>query len=149
MLLARREARLLILGEGRDRRALQDLSDSLGISDRVSMPGFNKNPYPFMKNAGVFALSSAWEGFAIVIVEALALGCKVVATDCKSGPREILVDGEFGTLVSVGDASGLADALEAALDADADQEKLRRRAMDFSPQHLMHRYRSLLLGLDL
>ena len=108
-------ARLLILGEGPERSALESLVESLGIGDKVAMPGFEPNPYPYMARAKVFALASEFEGFGVVLVEALALGATVVATDCPGGPREILDDGRRGSLVPVGDVEALARALVAAL----------------------------------
>jgi glycosyltransferase involved in cell wall biosynthesis len=106
---------LWILGEGEERAELQRLARELGVSSRVTFLGFKSNPYPFMAAADVFVLSSRWEGFANVVVEALACGTPVVSTDCPYGPAEILADGEFGRLVPVGDAPGLARAVEAAL----------------------------------
>ncbi|RDI95089.1 glycosyltransferase [Meiothermus sp. QL-1] len=111
----RRPARLLILGEGEERAALEGLVRSLGLEGAVALPGFVQNPYPYMKRAAVFVLSSDWEGLPTVLIEALALGTPVVATDCPSGPREILQNGRFGRLVPVGDAQALAGALEATL----------------------------------
>ena len=110
-------ARLLILGEGPDRSRLEGLVADLGIGDRVGMPGFEPNPYAYMARAKVFALASEFEGFGMVLVEALALGANVVTTDCPAGPREILDYGSRGTLVPFGDVNALAQALLAALDA--------------------------------
>lgn len=112
-------ARLMILGSGVDRLALQDLARSLGVGDRVKFLGFVANPYAYLARAGVFALSSAWEGLPTVLIEALALGTPVVATDCPSGPREILAGGRYGRLVPVGDAGALARALGEALQETA------------------------------
>jgi glycosyltransferase involved in cell wall biosynthesis len=108
--LVRRErpARLVILGKGRQRETLEALARELGVGADVSLPGFVHNPYPYMKRASVFVLSSVYEGFGNVLVEALATGTPVVATDCPSGPREILEDGRYGHLVPVGDVQGLA-----------------------------------------
>ena len=99
----RRPARLLILGEGEDRPALEALARELGVDADLSLPGFVANPYPFMAAARLFVLSSAWEGFGNVLIEAMALGTPVIATDCPSGPAEILDQGRYGTLVPVGD----------------------------------------------
>jgi glycosyltransferase involved in cell wall biosynthesis len=111
----RQVARLLILGEGEDRSVLEDLVYQLGLTQDASLPGFVSNPYPYMAHAAMFALSSRWEGLPTVLVEAMTLGIPVVATDCPSGPREILRDGQYGRLVPVGDINALAQAIIAAL----------------------------------
>ncbi|HKY54945.1 MAG TPA: glycosyltransferase, partial [Anaerolineales bacterium] len=82
------------------------------------LPGFDTNPFAFMKKAAVFVLSSKWEGLPGVLIQALACGCPVVSTDCLSGPSEILKDGEYGYLVPVGDVEALVEAMEATLRGD-------------------------------
>ena len=145
LLRSRRAGKLVILGEGPERARLEALAAELGIKQDVSMPGFHPNPYACMARASVLALTSAWEGFANVLVEALACGTPVVATDCESGPREILEGGRYGRLVSVGDAAALANALEQALDAPVDADLLRQRAECFSVEEAAKRYLALLL----
>jgi glycosyltransferase involved in cell wall biosynthesis len=108
-------ARLLILGEGEERPALESLVRQLDLEQDVRMPGFVPNPYPYMKRASLFVLSSKWEGLPGVLIEALYCGVPIIATDCPSGPREILGDGQYGQLVPVGDAGSLARAIETAL----------------------------------
>lgn len=105
------DVKLLILGEGQLRGDLEELVRKLGLEHDVYLPGFVRNPFPYMKNASVFALTSNWEGLGNVIIEAMACGCPVVATDCKSGPRELLNDGEYGYLVPVGDVEAVAHAI--------------------------------------
>ena len=112
----RRCARLIILGEGEDRPALEALVAELGLHDDVSLPGFRDNAPAYMARSALFVLSSAWEGLPTVLIEALAVGTPVVSTDCPSGPREILQEGRLGALVPIGDAPALASALERALD---------------------------------
>jgi glycosyltransferase involved in cell wall biosynthesis len=111
-----RPVRLLILGEGVQRETLEELAAQLGVEQDFALPGFIDNPYPYIVNASVFVLSSQWEGLPTVLVEALYCGPPIVATDCPSGPREILQNGEFGRLVPVGDSETLAEAIGDALD---------------------------------
>jgi glycosyltransferase involved in cell wall biosynthesis len=113
---ARRPARLLILGEGPERTHLEDLARQLDVAGDVSLPGAASNPYAYMARATAFVLSSRWEGLPTALIEALSCGVPVIATDCPSGPREILANGRHGELVPVGDAQALAVAMEAALD---------------------------------
>jgi glycosyltransferase involved in cell wall biosynthesis len=131
---ARRPCRLLILGEGALRAELGALARRLGVADRVRLTGFVENPYAYMSRAAVFALSSRWEGSPNVLAEALAVGTPVVATDCPSGPREILQDGRYGTLVPVGDAQAMARGIEAALDRPHDTGFLRTAVAEYSVQ---------------
>jgi glycosyltransferase involved in cell wall biosynthesis len=108
-------AHLLILGEGEDRPALLSLVKELGIEQDVRMPGFISNPYPYMANASLFVLSSRWEGLPTVLVEALYCGAPLIATDCPSGPREILKNGQYGQLVPVDNIVSLAQSISIAL----------------------------------
>ncbi len=110
-LRSRCPARLMILGEGEERPVLEALIKKLGLSDDVTLPGFVANPYPYLRRASVFVLSSAWEGLPTVLIEALALGSPIVSTNCPSGPSEILGGGSLGTLVPVGDIDAMADAM--------------------------------------
>jgi glycosyltransferase involved in cell wall biosynthesis len=112
-----RAARLLILGEGENRPALQALIEQLGLEQDVNLMGFVKNPYPYMAHANLFVLPSRWEGLPTVLIEALYLGTPVVATNCPGGSREILKDGQFGKLVPVDAPMILAGAIEESLSA--------------------------------
>jgi glycosyltransferase involved in cell wall biosynthesis len=115
-LRSRRAARLVILGEGPERPHLELLVRQLGVDADVRLPGRAANPFNYMARSTVFVLSSAWEGMPGVLIQALACGASVVATDCDSGPREILAGGRFGRLVPVGDHEALAAAISATLD---------------------------------
>lgn len=110
-----RPARLMILGEGVDRPMLEGLVKELGMENHVSLPGFVENPYAYMKRAALYVLSSRWEGLPTVLIEALYCGRPIIATDCPSGPREILAGGQHGVLVPVGDVAALSRAIEAGL----------------------------------
>ncbi|MCB9947190.1 MAG: glycosyltransferase [Rhodospirillaceae bacterium] len=129
-----RDVRLVILGEGDERAGLEAQVRARGLAGAVSLPGFVIDALPYMRRAAVLALSSRREGSPNVLVEAMACGTPVVATDCPHGPREILEPGAYGPLVPVGDEGALAQALAGVLDAPPDRARLQARAGDFSIQ---------------
>jgi len=106
---------LVILGEGEERKSLEALVGQLGICNFVWLPGFVQNPYPYLRRASVFVLSSQYEGLPTVLIEALAVGTPVVSTDCPNGPREILEGGKFGELVTLENVESLACSIEKAI----------------------------------
>ena len=135
--------KLILLGDGPLRKDLVVLSETLGISERVIMPGFIPKTSPFYECSDLFVLSSDREGLPTVIIESLAAGTPVVATDCKSGPAEILDDGKYGKLVPVGDPAALAKAIEESLSEPFDPKALKARAKDFSPEIIAKQYLEL------
>lgn len=140
------DALLLILGEGPLRAETERLAAQLGLDQRVWLPGFRVDPDRFLERADLFVLSSSWEGFGNVLVEAMACGTPVVSTDCMSGPREILQDGAFGHLVPPGDPQALAQGIARALAAPTDPERLKRRAGDFTVAAAADAYLEELFG---
>jgi glycosyltransferase involved in cell wall biosynthesis len=112
------DARLLILGEGDDRNALEAQLERLDLRSRVELPGFVPNPYAYLARARIFALSSLWEGLPTVLIESLAAGTPVVSTQCPSGPKEILENGKYGRLCPVDDADVFAEQLLAELSTE-------------------------------
>jgi glycosyltransferase involved in cell wall biosynthesis len=132
-------ARLVLLGDGREYKQLKQLALDLGIADDLWMPGFVDNPYAFLQKADVFALSSAWEGLPTVLIEAIALGVPVVATDCPSGPMEILQGGAYGRLVPVRDAEALGTALQEVL-RDGGPVVPEAWIQQFMPEQVIQRY---------
>lgn len=104
-------ARLIILGEGELRQSLEQTIGELGLKGSVELPGFVANPRSFMSRAAVIAMSSDWEALPMTLIEALSLGKPIVATDCPSGPGEILAGGKYGRLVPAGNAGALAEAI--------------------------------------
>lgn len=106
---------LIILGEGSQRKDLENLVNELGSKNNVFLPGFINNPEHFISKASVFVLSSNFEGFGIVLVEALFLGVPIVSTNCDYGPSEILDDGQLGRLVAVEDLDGMVTAIKSSL----------------------------------
>jgi glycosyltransferase involved in cell wall biosynthesis len=139
-----RPARLMILGEGTERPYLEALVQELGLAEDVALLSFVSNPYAYMVRAAVFVLSSLFEGLPTVLIEAMAVGTPVVSTDCKSGPAEILENGRYGKLVSVGDIKGIAEAILSTLESPSNSEALRRKAAQFSLEKAVAEYREVL-----
>jgi glycosyltransferase involved in cell wall biosynthesis len=138
-------ARLLILGEGKERPTLEALIKELDLEDDVGLPGFVMNPYAYLARASLFVLSSRWEGLPTVLIEALCCGTPAVSTDCPSGPREILRNGKYGALTPVGDATAFAQAIGAALE----KPLAKPPPESWQPYDLgviVHHYLDLLLG---
>lgn len=144
--LDREDARLMILGSGKERESLLLLAQELNVADRIVFAGFHADPTPFYQTADLFVLSSNYEGFGNVLVEAMASGLSVVSTDCPSGPREILDGGKYGSLVPVGNECALAIAIKAALNEPYDSNELRWRATDFEPEIAARAYEQLFLA---
>jgi glycosyltransferase involved in cell wall biosynthesis len=141
-----RECRLVILGDGADLHSLRSLAREKGVSDDVDFPGFQINPFAYLSRSSLFVLSSRWEGFGMVLVEALALGIPVVSTDCPNGPREILEDGKYGILVPVEDPSALADAMARTLDDPPEPEPLMKAASKYTIEKSVDQYLKILLN---
>jgi glycosyltransferase involved in cell wall biosynthesis len=120
---------LLVIGEGRHRAQLEQLAARLGVGDRVVFAGFNANPMPYVRAARLLVLSSKFEGLPTVLIEGLMLGQVLVATDCPTGPMEILDGGNAGLLVPVGDQAALANAMLRALRDPALRERLQAGAL--------------------
>jgi glycosyltransferase involved in cell wall biosynthesis len=144
--LVRREqpVRLWVLGDGPDRAELERLRSSLGLDGVVEFLGFRPNPYAYMAAADLFVLSSHWEGFGNVIVEAMASGAPVVSTDCPYGPGEISQHGTSGLLTPVANPAALAAALLRVLADDALRARLsqggRERANAFDARLVARAY---------
>jgi len=141
-----RPARLVVLGEGDEREALLALAATLGIADRVDLPGQVENPLAFFVRADLFVLSSAWEGLPNVLLEALACGCPVVSTDCPSGPAEILKGSGAGRLVPVGDVAAMARAIERELAQPTPRSLSIACTERYAIGSIVDRYEALLFG---
>ena len=146
---SRPDLRLIIVGDSSEepRRALLAEAELLGVADKVDLVGFDANPYRYMTRAAVFALSSLWEGFGIVLAEAMACGCPVVAVDCPYGPSEILLDGQAGAVVPMWDPGALAKGIVHQVVAPTAQDVLAKRARDFDIPAVMNRYDGVLQEL--
>lgn len=147
---AKQACRLIILGEGSERRRLEGLIAQLGLVGDALLPGHRSNPFAYMRRSALFVLSSRFEGSPNVLIEALAVGVPVVATDCHSGPREILEHGTYGPLVPVGDVERMAAAILATLADPLPAETLRRAVARFDADTVAGQYveifQSLLKG---
>ncbi|RFA30115.1 glycosyl transferase [Alkalilimnicola ehrlichii] len=137
--------RLLILGEGPARPQLEKQINDLNLTDSVRLGGFSKNPYAYMARADLFVLASRFEGSPNVLKEALALGTPCVATDCPSGPREILQNGHFGPLVPINDPQALATAIQDCLSNPIDRSILPTAVSDYTMKASSDAYLNLLL----
>jgi glycosyltransferase involved in cell wall biosynthesis len=139
-----RPVNLLLIGEGPEQPKLKATAKALGIADLVAFSGFVPNPSAWMARADLLVLSSLYEGFGNVLVEAMAVGTPVVATDCPSGPAEILNHGRFGRLVPPKNSAALAAAMVATLDEPPDPGHLIGRAAEFSLDNAVDAYLPLL-----
>lgn len=140
--------RLVILGEGGERAALENLAAELGIAERVSLPGWKRNPFALMRRARLFVVSSRAESLCNVLIEAMACGCPVISTvgGNMNGPQEILENGKWGGLAPVGDDGALAAAMNKALQTVPDREALQRRAAFFSAERVAKEVEKVLVG---
>lgn len=142
--------RLVIVGDGPLAGPLMAQLQVLGVEEWVDFVGYDSNPYRYMSRADLFVLSSKWEGLANVLIEAMACGCAVVATDCPYGPNEILEDGKYGALVPVGDAQALTNAILESFNgkrAQVSATDLVLRANDFTDERATEAYVNLIKHL--
>ena len=138
------DSRLAIIGEGPLRQDLEHLVAELGLTDRVSLPGYAANPYAYMKKSSLFVLSSAWEGSGNVLIEAMAFGVPAVSTDCPYGPSETLAGGKYGPLVPVGDPESMAKAMLDTLSNPLSAKELQDAVAPFSVERSTQRYMEVL-----
>lgn len=135
-------AHLTILGEGILKEKLEAQARDLNIIDNITFVGFSKNPYPYYYYADIYVLSSRWEGFPNTLLEALGCGVKVVSTNCKSGPNEIIGNNEFGILVEEENPIALANGVIQYLNLE---NKTKDRAYYFSIYKIIKDYEEVLL----
>jgi glycosyltransferase involved in cell wall biosynthesis len=143
------QARLLMVGDGPQREALQVQVQAAGLADVAALPGRTDEPLAWLSRAAVFVLSSRFEGYGNVLVEALAVGTPVVSTDCPVGPREILEGGRYGDLVPVGDDAAMARAISRNLTARRVPDGARAAARKRTQARTCDDYLALLNHLDL
>lgn len=139
-LIRNRPARLLILGDGPLRNDLEALVNREGLQESVRFVGFQDNPLKYFRKAKVFVLSSYVEGLPNVLVEAMACGCTAVSTDCPTGPREVLNDGEYGYIVPMRNPEAMALAIQKALEYPIPAELLEKAILPFTERQVMLRH---------
>ena len=142
-----RRVRLMIIGDGPEKESFMQLSEQLKFDEDINFYGTTNNPYALMKQADIFVLSSKREGLPMSLIEALACGCRVVSTDCVSGPSEILKGGKYGRLVPVGDKSALVSALLCSLDEKTDHHLNDEAIQPFLVKTVCDKYSRLILSL--
>lgn len=139
---------LRIDGRGGELGRLRDLVERLGLQDRVVVPGVFDDVQDLMARSAALVLSSRFEGFGIVLIEAMDAGLPVIAFDCEHGPRELITDRHDGVLVPAGDVRALADAMHSFIEDPGGHDDLvrnaRRTARSYSPEHLGERWREVL-----
>jgi glycosyltransferase involved in cell wall biosynthesis len=142
------DVRLILIGDGEEREALERMVRQWALEARVELLGYDRNPYRYIARADLFVMPSLWDGFSMVLAEAMALGTPVVASDCPSGPREILEGGLHGRLVPPGDPGALAGGIRGLLEDDARRRRLgaagRARAETFSAHRAIEAYTHIL-----
>ena len=143
---------LVVVGEGPMRAQINAWADEYGVGTRLHLTGFQENPFNWMRHSDIFVLSSHFEGFGNVILEAMALGVPVVASDCPWGPGEIIEPGESGALFPIGDDTALAQILNHWLAEPSERARLaegaRKRASAFSAERMIENYRALFQRLS-
>lgn len=136
----KRDARLVLLGQGTQQRRIEALIGELGLGDHVALLGWVPNPYAYMSKADAFVLASEHEGLPNVLIQAMAFGTPIVATDCKSGPFEILAGGKFGTLVPVNDEEAIAKGVLHALTLPRQHEAMSHARATYGAERAVDQY---------
>jgi glycosyltransferase involved in cell wall biosynthesis len=136
----KQNARLLVLGEGKERKRLEALSRDLGLAEDVDLIGRVANPFAYLAHSSLYVLSSTYEGMPSALIEALACGCPAVSTDCPAGPSEILENGRYGRLVPIGDVDELAHAIQDTLATPPPRERQIARARQFGAERTVNGY---------
>ncbi len=139
--------KLLIIGEGEEEKNLKEIALRLHLLDRIIFLGFQDNPYKYMKHSNCFVLSSRWEGFGLVLAEALVTGTQVVSFNCPSGPSEILINGEIGYLAEANNVQELVYKIELALVSDINNELINSRIKDFDIEYISKQYYKIIKEL--
>lgn len=143
---------LIIIGKGEEEKRLKKMAKEMGISDRVDFLGFKKNPFKYIANADLFVLSSLWEGFPNVLLEAMACQTPVISADAPYGPAEIIEDNVNGYLVPAADSARLAEKILYVLENLDKQDDIIREARqkiekNFSVHKMVKNYEKLFYSI--
>lgn len=138
------EEKLIIAGDGPDKKVLEDLCVKKNIKDKVIFLGMIDNPFPLMKNAKAFILSSKVEGFGLVLVEALYCGTKVISSNCPTGPSQILLNGEVGELFEVGNVKELINKLEIIFNKEYKKDKIEETLNRYTKENFIRNFRMVI-----
>lgn len=125
-----KDIKLVLVGDGSDRKKIEDYVELNGLKNYVIFAGMQKNPYKYMANSECFILSSKTEGFPLVICEALSCRCPVISSDCVAGPSDILQNGKYGLLFEVGDSEELKNCIEKTLTDEKLRKNLKKSAVE-------------------
>jgi hypothetical protein len=137
--------KLFIVGDGPSRKEIENQIKELNLEKSVRLLGQQKNPYIWLKNANLFVHSSKFEGLPTVLIEAMIVNTIVVSTDCPTGPREILENGECGVLVEVGNINGLANGILRGLEKKEEYiKKAEIRIKEFESENIMKKYEEMI-----
>lgn len=135
---------LIILGEGNERKRLEQLIGQLEMENHVIMPGYKENPYAYMKKADLFVITSKREGMSLVLVEAMACGCKIVSLDCLGAIREILENGKWGRIVSSNEVNAFGVIIKEELQKEHKKKDLIEHAQKYSQKKSINDYLRLI-----
>ena len=147
LVLKSKDARLLIIGEGGERESLERLIDKHKLKEKISLPGEKVNPYPWMRKADAYVLSSLYEGLPNALIEAMGCGLQLVSVDCPGGSREILMDGKCGQLVKMDDAQALAAAMLYCIEHPVERRFMEESVKRFESEIIGAQYLSLVTQL--
>ena len=138
------DEKLVIAGDGPDRKMLEDLCIEKKIKDKVIFLGMINNPFIFMKNSQAFILSSKVEGFGLVLIEALYCGTKVISSDCPTGPSQILLNGEAGELFEVSNVDQLLNKLEIIHNKEYNKAKIEETLKRYTRENFINNFRKVI-----
>lgn len=138
------DEKLVIAGDGPDRKMLEDLCIEKNLKDKVIFLGMINNPFIFMKNSQAFILSSKVEGFGLVLVEALYCGAKVISSNCPTGPSQILLNGEAGELFEVSNVDELLNKLEIIHNKEYNKAKIEETLKRYTRENFINNFRMVI-----